>query len=157
MEKKGVLSSLKFIFSTTFLLVLMFCAVVVTVLNTYRPTLKVTLNDNFIGYFSSEEEFEDVYVNLVAEKEQIDPNVKVYLDAEPEFTEAYIRENLLASQNLYTNLRAEVKTEYIIYNVLVKGEKQMTFNSQDQANKYLAELKKELPKVQSEITTEKVS
>jgi murein DD-endopeptidase MepM/ murein hydrolase activator NlpD len=157
MEKKGVLGSLKFIFSTTFLLVLMFCAVVVTVLNTYRPTLKVTINDKFIGYFKSEEEFEEVYVTLVAEKEQVDPNVKVYLDAEPVFTEAYIRGNLISSQNVYTNLRAEVRTEYTIYNVVVKGEKKMTFNNQDQANKYLAELKKELPKVQSEITVEKVA
>lgn len=157
MEKKGVLSTLKFIFSTTFLLVLMFCAVIVTVLNTYKPTLKVSINDKFVGYFSSEEEFENVYVTLVAEKEQIDPNVKVYLDSEPVFTEAYIRDTLITSQNVYTSLRAEVKTEYTIYNVIINGEKKMTFNNQDDANKYVANLKKEVPKVKSEVTSEKVS
>ncbi len=152
-----MLSTLKFIFSTTFLLVLMFCAVIVTVLNTYKPTLKVSLNDKFVGYFSSEEEFENVYVTLVAEKEQIDPNVKVYLDSEPVFTEAYIRDTLITSQNVYTSLRAEVKTEYTIYNVIINGEKKMTFNNQDDANKYVANLKKEVPKVKSEVTSEKVS
>jgi hypothetical protein len=101
----------------------MFCAVIVTVLNTYKPTLKVSINDKFIGYFSSEEEFENVYVTLVAEKEQVDPNVKVYLDSEPVFTESYIRDSLITSQNVYTSLRAEVKTEYTIYNVVISGEK----------------------------------
>jgi len=157
MEKKGVLSSLKFIFSTTFLLVLMFSAVVVTVLNTYKPTLRVALNDKFIGYFSNEEEFEDVYNTLVSEKELIDPNVKAYLDAEPVFTTCYIRDNLITSQNVYTSLRAEVKTEYTIYNVAINDEKKMIFNSQDEANKYVTNLKKDVPKVKSEVTSEKVS
>lgn len=152
-----MLSSLKFIFSTTFLLVLMFCAVVVTVLNMYKPTLRVTLNDKFVGYFSSEEEFENVYNTLVSEKQQKDPDVKVYLDSEPVFTEAYIRDSLIVSQNVYTSLRAEVKTEYTIYNVAINNEKKMTFNSQDDANKYVTNLKKEVPKVKSEVTVEKVA
>ena len=152
-----MLSSLKFIFSATFLLVLMFSAVVVTVLNTYKPTLRVALNDKFIGYFSSEGEFENVYNTLVSEKELIDPNVKTYLDAEPVFTTCYIRDTLLTAQNIYTSLRAELKTEYTIYNVAVNSEKKMTFNSQDEANKYVTNLKKDVPKVKSEVTEEKVS
>lgn len=152
-----MLKSIKFIFSTTFLFVLMFSAVVVTVLNMYKPTFRVALNDKFIGYFSSEEEFEDVYTTLVAEKEQIDPNVKVYLDAEPTFTEAYIRESLLSSQNIYDNLRAEINTEYTIYNVAINDEKKMTFNNEDEANKYVTDLKEEVPKVKSEVTEEKVA
>lgn len=152
-----MLSSLKFIFSTTFLLVLVFSAVLVTVLNTYKPTLKVALNDEFIGYFSSEEEFEDVYNTLVSEKEQIDPNVKVYLDNEPVFTECYIRDSLIVSQNVYTSLRSEIKTEYTVYNVAIDNEKKMTFNNQDEANKYVTDLKKEVPKVKTEVTAEKVT
>ena len=152
-----MLSSLKFIFSATFLLVLMFSAVVVTVLNTYKPALRVALNDKFIGYFSSEGEFENVYNTLVSEKELIDPNVKTYLDAEPVFTTCYIRDKLLTSQNLYTSLRAEIKTEYTIYNVAINNEKKMTFNSEDEANNYVNKLKKDVPKVKSEVTEEKVS
>lgn len=152
-----MLSNLKFIFSATLLLVLMFSAVIVTVLNTYKPTLKVSLNDKFIGYFSSEEEFEDVYNTLVSEKQQTDPNVKVFLEKEPNFNTCYIRDSLITSQNVYTSLRAEVKTEYTIYNVAINNEKKMTFNNQDDANKYVANLKKEVPKVKSEVTSEKVS
>lgn len=152
-----MLSNLKFMFSTIFLLVLMFSAVVVTVLNTYKPTLKVALNDKFIGYFSNEEEFEEVYNTLVLEKEQVNPNVKVYLAAEPVFTTCYIRDSLISSQNVYTSLRSEIKTEYTIYNVAINDEKKMTFNSQDEANKYVTNLKKEVPKVKSEVTEEKVA
>lgn len=152
-----MLSNLKFILSTTFLLVLMFSAVLVTVLNMYKPTLKVSLNDKFIGYFSSEEEFEDVYNTLVSEKVQIDPNVKVFLESEPTFNTCYIRDKLITSQNVYTSLRAEIKTEYTIYNVAINNEKKMTFNNQDEANRYVTNFKKEVPKVKSDISVEKVS
>ena len=82
MEKKGVLSTLRFIFFTVLTLALIFSAVVVTVLNTYKPAVKAYLDGKFIGYFTNEQQFDEVYNDLVAEKQSIDPNVKVYLERE---------------------------------------------------------------------------
>jgi murein DD-endopeptidase MepM/ murein hydrolase activator NlpD len=157
MENKGVLSTLKFILITTTMFVLILSAVVVTVLNMYKPTLKVTLNNKFLGYFANEEEFEDVYNTLVAEKKQLDPEVKVYLESEPAFEDAYIRDALIAKQNVYTALREEIKTEFTIYHVNINDKKEMTFNNKDDANKYVEDLKKEVPKVKSEVICEKVN
>ena len=141
MEKKGVLGTLRFLFFTILVLVLIFSAVVITVLNMYKPTVKAFVDGKFIGYFASEQQFDEVYNDLVTEKQNIDSNVKVYLENEPSFETSYIRENILAKQNVYDNLRAEVKTEYTIYDVAVDGEKKMTFNNEDDANKYAEQLK----------------
>ncbi len=157
MEKRGVLRTLRFIFFTVLTLVLIFSAVLVTVLNTYKPTVKAYLNGKFIGYFSDEQQFDEVYNDLVTEKQGIDPNVKVYLESEPTFETSYIKDSVLKDQNVYTNLRAEIKTEYTIYNVAVNDETKMTFNTQDEANKYAEDLKSQVSKLKTEVKVEKVA
>lgn len=157
MGKKSVLRNIGFVFFTVVTLVLLFSGVAITVLNMYKPVEKAYINGKFIGYFSSEQQFDEVFNDLVSEKQKIDPNVKVYLDNEPTFETSYIRDSLLAEQNVYTNLRAEIKTEYTIYDVAVDGENKMTFNTQDEANKYANDLKKEVSKLNVEIKTQKVA
>jgi len=157
MDKKGVLSTLRFIIFTTLILALICCSVIITVLNTYKPAVKTYVNGKFIGYFTSEQNFDEVYNSLVTEKQNIDSNVKVYLESEPTFETSYIKNQLLLEQNLYTNLRSELKTEYIIYNVAVDGETKMTFSSKDEANIYAEKLKSEVSKLKVEVKEEKKS
>ncbi len=152
-----MLKTLKFIFFTIIMLVLIFSAVMVTVLNMYKPTVKAYIDGKFIGYFSSEQQFDEVFNDLVVEQQKIDQGVKVYLSNEPSFEKCYIRDSILASQNVYTSLRAEVKTEFTIYEVAVNGENKMTFMSKDEANKYSENLKKEVSKLTVDIKEEKVA
>lgn len=152
-----MLSTLRFVFFTIVTLVLIFSAVLVTVLNTYKPTVKAYINGKFIGYFSSEQQFDEVYNDLVTEKQNVDSNVKVYLESEPTFETSYTRDSLIAKQNVYTNLRAEIKTEYTVYQVAVDGENKMKFDTQDEANKYAENLKAEVSKLNVEVKEEKVA
>ena len=152
-----MLSTLKFILFTAMSLVMIFTAVYLTVLNTYKPAVKTYINGEFIGYFSDEQQFDEVYNDLVAEKQNIDENVKVYLESEPTFEQSYIRDSLLEEQNVYTNLRAEIKTEYTIYELIVDGEQQMTFTAEDQAENYINQLKSEVSDINATIEVEKVS
>lgn len=156
MEKKGVLSTLRFMFFTIVLLGLIFSAVVITVINMYKPAVKTYINGEFIGYFSDEGQFDQVYNDLIAEKQSIDENVKVYLEAEPTFETSYIRDTLLLEQNVYTNLRAKIKTEFTIYEVAVNNETQMTFSDLDEATKYSEDLKSEVAKLDVKINEKKV-
>ncbi len=156
MEKKGVLSTLRFMFFTIISLGLIFSSVVITVINMYKPAVKTYINGEFIGYFSSEQQFDQVYNDLVVEKQNIDPNVKVYLEAEPTFETSYIRDSLLNEQNVYTNLRAKVKTEFTIYEVAVNNETKMTFSTEDDANKYSEDLKSEVSKLDVKVIEKKV-
>lgn len=156
MGKKGVLSTLRFMFFTIISLCLIFSAVVITVINMYKPAVKTYINGEFIGYFSSEQQFDQVYNDLVAEKQNIDSNVKVYLEAEPTFETSYIRDSLLNEQNVYTNLRAKIKTEYTIYEVAVDNETKMTFSAEDEAKKYSEDLKSEVSKLDVKVVEKKV-
>lgn len=151
-----MLGTLRFIFFTILTLVLIFSAVLVTVLNTYKPTVKAYIEGKFVGYFSSEQQFDEVYNDLVTEKQNIDSNVKVYLESEPTFETSYTRDSLIAKQNVYTNLRAEMKTEYTVYQVAVDGENKMKFDTQDEADKYADNLKTEVSKLNVEVKEEKV-
>lgn len=157
MGKKSVLSTLRFILFTGISLVMIFTAVYLTVLNTYKPAVKTYINGDFIGYFSDEQQFDEVYNDLVAEKQNIDENVKVYLECEPTFEKSYIRDSLLEEQNVYTNLRAEVKTEYTIYELMVDDEQKMTFTAEEQAENYIEQLKAEVKDINTKINVEKVS
>lgn len=152
-----MLSTLRFVFFTIISLVIIFSAVLVTVLNTYKPTVKAYIDGKFIGYFSSEQQFDEVYNDLVTEKQNIDSNVKVYLESEPTFETSYTRDSLIAKQNVYTNLRSEIKTEYTVYQVAVDGENKMKFDTQDDANKYAENLKSEVSKLKVEVKEEKVA
>ena len=155
MEENKILGTLKFMFVTIIVLVLTCSAAIITVLNTYKPAVKVYIKDNFVGYFSSEQQFSKVYSELVLEKEQDGIDVKVYLDAEPSFETCYIKESVLEEQNVYTNLRAYLKTEYTTYDVAVNDKKEMTFTTQDEALKYVNELKEEIEDIKVEIIEEK--
>lgn len=155
MGKKSVLRTLGFMFFSISFLTLILVAVTVTVLNIYKPVVKAYVDGKFIGYFTNEAQFDKVYNELASEKYAIDSNVKVYLEKEPIFENTYIRSQILEEQNIYTNLRAEIKTEYTIYNVAVNNETKMTFNTEDEANKYAEDLKKEVSKLTVAINVEK--
>ena len=152
-----MLSTLRFVLFTGISLVMIFTAVYMTVLNTYKPAVKTYINGEFIGYFADEQQFDEVYNDLDAEKQNIDENVKVYLESEPTFEQSYIRDSLLEQQNVYTNLRAEIKTEYTIYEVVVDGEEQMTFTAEDQADGYVEKLKAEVEDLDASVNVEKVA
>ena len=151
-----MLSTLRFVLFTAISLVMIFTAVYLTVLNTYKPAVKTYINGEFIGYFSDEQQFDEVYNDLVAEKQNIDENVKVYLESEPTFEKSFIKDSLLEEQNVYTNLRAEIKTEYTLYQLEVDGET-MTFTAEEQAEDYAEKVKAEVDNVDATVKVEKVS
>ena len=61
----SILNTLKFTFFTVLTLALVFCSVLFTILNMYKQVFKAYINGEFIGYFASERQFEEVYNDLV--------------------------------------------------------------------------------------------
>lgn len=158
MKKGSALRTLRFIFITVVLFVLSFTAVVITVLNVYVPEYLATIDGEEVGYFASPAEFDEIYETLVKEKEADGLEVKVYLAAEPEFELKYVTDNVTEEQNLYTNVRAFVKTEYTVYNVKVKGKTEMTFATQKEADDYAKKIKSAVKStVKSTVKVEKAT
>ncbi len=141
MKKGSALRTLRFIFITVVLFVLSFSAVIVTVLNVYVPEYLAKIDGKEVGYFQSPAEFDEIYEKLVEEKKADGLEVDVYLASEPEFELKYVRDSVTEEQNLYTNVRAFVKTEYTVYNVEVKGKTEMTFATEKEANDYAKKIK----------------
>ncbi|MBQ8043597.1 MAG: peptidoglycan DD-metalloendopeptidase family protein [Clostridia bacterium] len=141
MKKGSALRTLRFIFITVVLFVLSFSAVIVTVLNVYVPGYLAKIDGEEVGYFESPAEFDEIYEKLVEEKKADGLEVEVYLASEPEFELKYVRDSVTEEQNLYTNVRAFVKTEYTVYNVEVKGKTEMTFATEKEANDYAKKIK----------------
>ncbi len=157
MDKEYKQSKIKYIVLSVVSLVLICAAVVVTILNTYKPMFKVTINNNFIGYFKSRQEFDEVYQTLVNEKLQLDENAKVYLDTNPVFTQAFVKPSTLDNNNLYTSLRAQVRAEYKTYAVLVNDEKKLEFQNKDEAEKYANSMKDQVKTLNVAIKEEKTA
>jgi len=162
-KKGSALRTLRFIFITVVLFVLSFSAVIVTVLNVYVPEYLAKIDGKEVGYFASPAEFDEIYEKLVEEKKADGLEVEVYLASEPEFELKYVRDSVTEEQNLYTNVRAFVKTEYTVYNVEVKGKAEMTFATEKEANDYAKKIKsavkstvKSTVKVKKSITEELV-
>jgi len=140
-KKGSALRTLRFIFITVVLFVLSFTAVIVTVLNVYVPEYLAKIDGEEVGYFTSPAEFDEIYETLVEEKKADGLEVEVYLASEPEFELKYVRDSVTEEQNLYTNVRAFVKTEYTVYNVNVKGKTYMTFATKKEADNYAKKIK----------------
>ena len=120
---------------------LSFSAVIVTVLNVYVPEYLAKIDGKEVGYFTSPAEFDEIYEKLVEEKKADGLEVEVYLADEPKFELKYVRDSVTEEQNLYTNVRAFVKTEYTVYNVEVKGKTEMTFATEKEAEEYSKKIK----------------
>ena len=152
-----MLRTLRFIFFTVVLFVLILSAVMVTILNIYTPTYRAIINGKIVGYFKTEAEFDEIYQTILKEKQVDGLNVKVYLEADPNFELSYVRKSKIEDQNLYTEVRDVAKTEYTIYDVVVKDNIEMTFTSKESADSYIEELKKNTAGVDIAIKEEKVS
>ncbi len=158
MKKGSALRTLRFIFITVVLFVLSFSAAVVTVLNVYVPQYIAKIDGEQVGYFTSPAEFDEVYEKIVDEKEADGLEVKVYLPAEPEFELTYVVDSVTEEQNLYTNMRAFVKTEYTTYNVNVKGKTELTFATKAEADDYAKKIKNAVKStVKSTVKVEKTT
>ena len=158
MKKGSALRTLRFIFITVVLFVLSFSAVIVTVLNVYVPGYLAKIGGEEVGYFTTPAEFDEIYEKLVEEKKADGLEVDVYLASEPEFELKYVRDSVTEEQNLYTNVRAFVKTEYTVYNVNVKGKTEMTFATQKEADEYAKKIKSAVKStVKSTVKVEKAT
>lgn len=151
MNTSSPIKKLHLILLSTISLVLILAAVAVTILNTYKPMYKVTVGTEFIGYFESKQHFDEVYQTLINEKINIDENVKVYLDENPKFEKSFVRVSLLDKQNVYTALRASVRTEHNVFAINVDNEEKMKFNNKEDAESYATKLRENAKNANVEI------
>ena len=137
-------------------LVLILVAVAVTILNAYKPMFRVTVGKQFIGYFESRQNFDEVYQTLANEKLNVDENAKIYLDENPKFEKNFVKVSTLDKQNVYTTLRASLRAEHKVFAINVNDEEKMKFNNKEDADKYVAKMNENVKNVKIEINEKTV-
>lgn len=117
----------------------------------FEKTVKVSINNITIGYYESENEFDETFLQLKKELSAGYEVYNIYLEQEPVFENLYVKKSKLELQNNYTNLRSFIKTEYTLYALYIDSKKSMTFINYDTANKYYNDIKKNTVNLKIEI------
>ena len=111
----------------------------------FKPYYKATINGEFIGYYKNYEEFEEYYNQLP--KEIYDNNgIKInrYYTEKPILEKLLVKAKYVKSFNNYILIENQFEKEYIIYCIKVNDEVKFYTKTNEEANKLVEEIKKEV-------------
>lgn len=157
MKEEKTKINLSEIFIFFIFLIMVFIFSIILLLSVYQPVYKVSINNNFVGYYKDQKQFNEVFDKLVDEKKSIHPNSKIYVDQNPKFERMFVKQTAIDNINLYSNLRSLLKAEYTIYLVQTAEKEKMYFEDIKIAKEYQEKISKQAYNVKSEVKEIKIS
>ena len=110
----------------------------------YKPYYKLTVNDNFIGYYKDYNEFENLYNSIEKEYEEESIKVVKYLPSNPLTEKTYVKESFVKEFDNKKLIEEQLLKDYTIYQVLVNNEIQFHTKTKEEADALVSELKNEV-------------
>ena len=110
----------------------------------YKPYYKLTVNDNFIGYYKDYNEFENLYNSIEKEYEEEGIKVVKYLPNNPLTEKTYVKESFVKEFDNKKLIEEQLLKDYTIYQVLVNNEIQFHTKTKEEADALVSELKNEV-------------
>ena len=110
----------------------------------YKPYYKLTVNDNFIGYYKDYNEFENLYNSIEKEYEEEGIKVVKYLPNNPLTEKTYVKESFVKEFDNKKLIEKQLLKDYTIYQVLVNNEIQFHTKTKEEADALVSELKNEV-------------
>ena len=110
----------------------------------YKPYYKLTVNDNFIGYYKDYNEFENLYNSIEKEYEEEGIKVVKYLPNNPLTEKTYVKESFVEKFDNKKLIEKQLKKDYTIYQILVNNEAQFYTKTKEEADALVSELKNEV-------------
>ena len=108
----------------------------------YRVAYKVKINDQEVGYVANKEEFEKII-----DKEILNPDdvrvAYVDMDVKPEYQFTLVDLEETNEEEIFTKLKESSVTTYRAYAIAVNGQNKTYVNTQEEAEKAVADLKEE--------------
>ena len=127
-------------------------ALITTVLSTififtkYTPAYAVTLNDEFVGYVSNKDEFQEKVNNEILTTEEA--NVAFVALDSVDYKYEFVDNTVINDDNVISVLKDNSKKIYKVYEVSNGNEDDSVYvNTEDEANALVAELKSNYSKV----------
>lgn len=115
----------------------------------FKPYYKVEVDNIFLGYYQSQEDYNKAYDQIVNEKYENDYETTKYFSKEPCFEKIYAKPKYVEQFNNYELIETNISKDYTIYKIVVNNETQMYTKTNERAEEIVAALKKE---VKSETT-----
>ena len=107
----------------------------------FKPYYKVTINDEFIGYFKDYEEYQNCYNKLSQNIYEDDIKVLKYYTSEPIFEEVLIKTNYAKKIDNIALMNKQFEIEYVIYSIKINGEIKFYTKTNEEAEALTNELK----------------
>lgn len=110
----------------------------------FRPYYKLFINEEFIGYYKTYEEYEQLY-NSIEKETKIDGVQEVkYLTTKPIYQMELVKEKYVKTFNNQNLIEQQMKKDYTVYKITVNEKDQLFFKTEKEANEVVKELKEEI-------------
>lgn len=110
----------------------------------FKPYYKATYNNEFIGYYQSQEDYLQYYNKIEKQRWEDDIQINRYYENEPVFEKVYVKTKHVNSFNNYILIEQQFTEEYIIYSVKVNSENKFYVKTRKEAEVLKEEIKKEV-------------
>jgi murein DD-endopeptidase MepM/ murein hydrolase activator NlpD len=110
----------------------------------FKPYYKVEIDNIFLGYYQSQEEYQKVFDKIVNEKYENDYETTKYFSKEPCFEKIYAKPKYVEQFNNYELIKTNISKDYTIYKIVVNNETQMYTKTNERAEQIIEALKKEV-------------
>ena len=136
--RKGII--LLFIF-----ILMVVVAYVGLIFSLFKPYYKVQIDNKFLGYYQSQEEYQQYFDKIINEKYENDYEITKYFSKEPYFEKIYVKPKYVEQFNNYKLIEDKI---------IVNNETQMYTKTNERAEQIIEALKKEV-KSETEFKIEK--
>ena len=126
------------------LIVLLAGAVLGYTFLSFKPYYKAFYNNEFIGYYKTQEDYEKFYNNLNKTKNLDGIQTNYYLENQPSFEKIYVKPKYVNSFNNSILIEQQFTKEYILYSVKVNSENKFYVKTREEADKLKEEIQKEV-------------
>lgn len=114
------------------------------ILKTHTFCYEFYINDQFIGYYNSYQEFENTYNKIDTERQVDGVLTTFYLDSEPTGPLKMVKNKKIRSTNNMLLIDQQLKKDYTIYKIIVNDETQFYTKTEEEANIIVAKIKEQV-------------
>lgn len=137
------------------LIIILAGAVLGYALLSFKPYYKAFYKDEFIGYYQSQEVYEEFYNGLNKTKQFDGIQTNLFLEDQIQFEKVYVKTKYVNSFNNSILIEQQFTKEYILYSVKVNSENKFYVKTREEADKLKEEIQKEV-KESTEIEIEEI-
>ena len=110
----------------------------------YKPYYKYTVNGNFIGYYKTQEEYEECYNSIEKEKTVDGAKQEQYLTVNPISEQVLVKETYVKQFDNKALIEQQLTKDYVVYVIKMNNEQQFYTKTLEEANEIVNKIKEQI-------------